>query len=198
MCLFIETIRIENGVINHLDYHNERLNRTRAAFFHQLAPLNLVDYLRPPLEEGTFKCRVAYDHSVREVTYAPYLMRPVASLRLVVSDAIDYSYKSSDREALNRLFSQRGEADDVLIVRKQLLTDTSIANIALYDGRAWYTPEHPLLKGTQRAALLHRKLLQEADICVEQLFTYSHLALFNAMIDFGKIIIPICRESIVL
>ena len=33
----------------------------------------------------------------------PISLRPVHSLQLVYSDDIDYTYKSTDREALNRL-----------------------------------------------------------------------------------------------
>lgn len=195
MCLFIETLRIVNGVVLHLDYHNERLNRTRAAFFHHASPLNLTDYIHlsfdESFDESVIKCRIVYDSLVREVTYTPYTMRPVGSLHIVESDGIDYRYKHANREALNLLFSQKGEADDILIIRNQLLTDTSIANIALYDGSTWHTPANPLLKGTQRAVLLDKKQLKEVDIQIEQLSGYSHIALFNSMIDFGKIILPV-------
>ena len=33
MCQFIETIRIERGVVYNLDYHTERMNQTRAVFW---------------------------------------------------------------------------------------------------------------------------------------------------------------------
>lgn len=193
---FIETLRIENGAVDNLSYHTERFNRTRSAFWNDSVPMNLADYIHPPAAEGVLKCRIVYDQAIREVTYAPYAMRPVRLLRLVASDTIDYTYKSIDREAINCLFSQRDTADDVLIVRNGLLTDTSIANIALYDGRNWFTPTTPLLKGTRRAALLDNRKLAEREITLEQLFTYSHLTLFNAMIDFGKIILPINHTSL--
>ena len=41
------------------------------------------------------------------------------------------------------------EQDEILITRNGLLTDTSIANIALFNGKEWHTPKHPLLKGVQ-------------------------------------------------
>lgn len=198
MCLFIETLRIDNGAIHNLRYHNERFNRTRSAFWNDSIPMNLADYIRPPAVDGMLKCRIVYDEAVREVTYVPYVMRPVRSLRLVASDTVDYAYKSTDREALNHLFSQRETADEVLIVRNKLLTDTSIANIALYDGANWFTPATPLLRGTRRAALLDEHALMEREISLEQLFDYSYIALFNAMIDFGKIILPVNRVSFMI
>lgn len=196
MSPFIETLRIENGVIDNLSYHTERFNRTRSVFWSDSLPMNLADYIRPPEVNGILKCRIVYDEVVKEITYTPYAVRPVRSLRVVASSAIDYTYKSTDREALNCLFSQRETADEVLIVRNGLLTDTSIANIALYDGANWFTPATPLLKGTRRAALLDEHTLTERDIPVEQLFDYSYIALFNAMIDLGKIILPVNRKSI--
>lgn len=195
---FIETIQIKNGVIDNLPYHTERFNRTRSACWNDATPMNLADYIRPPAGEGVLKCRIVYDQAIREITYTPYTMRPVRSLRVVTSDTIDYTYKSTDREALNRLFSLRETADEVLIVRNGLLTDTSIANIALYDGRNWLTPATPLLRGTRRAALLDEHTLTEREISLEQLFDYSHIALFNAMIDFEKIILPINRDSFMI
>jgi 4-amino-4-deoxychorismate lyase len=79
----------------------------------------------------------------------------VSSLHLIESDTINYTYKSTHREELNALYAQRGMADDILIVKDGYLTDTSIANIALYDGHTWFTPAHPLLQGTKRAELLN-------------------------------------------
>ena len=108
-------------------------------------------------------------------------------IRLVYSDCISYTYKSSDREALNQLYSQRGDADDILIVKKGLLTDTSIANIALYNGTEWYTPVSPLLKGTKRAFLIDQGIIREQNILIGNLDTYSKITLFNALIDFRTI-----------
>ena len=76
-------------------------------------------------------------------------------------------------------------------MKQGLLTDTSIANIALSDGTHWYTPAHPLLKGTKRAALLEEGILQEKDIRPEDLPSFSTVRLFNAMIDWGELELPV-------
>lgn len=191
MCLFIETIRIEDGVVCNLAYHNKRMNETRAAHFGQLSPLNLFDYIMPPQSEGRTKCRVVYQEEIEEITYMPYTIRPVNSLQLIYSDTIDYHHKSTDRGMLNSLFTQRCNQDDVLIVKNGLLTDTSIANIALFDGENWFTPSTPLLKGTQRAFLLDQGFIDEKTIRLEELHSYSKIALFNAMIPFGEIILSV-------
>ena len=45
MCQFIETIRIEDGQVYNLSYHTARMNRTRAAFWKEAAPICPALYL---------------------------------------------------------------------------------------------------------------------------------------------------------
>ena len=85
------------------------------------------------------------------------------------------------------LFDLRETEDDVLIVRRGWLTDTSICNIALWNGKQWITPSVPLLAGTKRASLLDRGEMVAGDIRPEDLPGYSRIRLFNAMIEFGEI-----------
>ena len=171
---FIETIRIEQGKACH--------------FWPDCAGIELGEYLKLTPEMSGMKCRVIYDGGgIKEISYEAYQMRPVHSLQLVYSDDIDYTYKSTDREALNRLFACRGERDDILIVRRGLLTDTSIANIALFDGKDWFTPKLPLLRGTCRTALIDSGIIKEKNIRPEELSSYSFVRLFNAMIKWGAL-----------
>lgn len=198
MCRFIETIQIKKGVICNLDYHNKRMNATRALFCESCKPLNLQDYIRYEGEEERVKCRVIYHKAIEEIIYTPYQMRPVQALRILHQNTIEYTYKSTDRENINVLFAQRGTCDDILIVKNGNITDTSIANVALLDETGWHTPEHPLLKGTKRAELLDKGILQQKDIKIEHLFDYSQITLFNAMIDFGEIKIDVTPQTIKL
>lgn len=191
MCQFIETIRIENGKAVNLAFHNYRFNRTRRDIFECNLPVNLADYIQPEQYIDRTKCRIEYQEEVEKVEYLPYTIHPVNSLRMVTSDGLDYTYKSADRQKLNQLFGQKGEADDILIVRDGLLTDTSIANIALWNGSQWETPEVPLLEGTMRASLLGKGLIVPAVIRPQDLSRYSRVRLFNAMISFGEIEFPV-------
>lgn len=187
MCQFIETIRIEDGKAINLGFHNYRFNKTRRDIFECNLPINLADYIQPGLYMERTKCRIEYQEEVENVEYIPYTVRPVKSLRLVTSDGLDYTYKSSNRQKLDELFKQKGEADDILIVRDGLLTDTSIANIALWNGEQWETPETPLLEGTMRASLLGKGKIVPAVIHPQDLSRYSLIRLFNAMVGFGEI-----------
>ena len=159
----------------------------------QIANLRKRLYLTRAMQvAGIVKARVVYgEKGIEDLSYSPYAVRHVHSLALMQADTIDYTYKSAGREPLNCLFALRGACDDILIVKQGLLTDTSIANIALSDGTHWYTPAHPLLKGTKRAALLEEGILQEKDIRPEDLPSFSTVRLFNAMIDWGELELPV-------
>lgn len=184
---FIETLRIVNGEVMNITYHQTRMNRTFAHFWPSAYSENLITALRDvPQEKGIFKARVVYDEiGILQVEYAPYVVRHIQSLKLVYSDTIDYTYKSTDRSCLSELVAQKGDADEIIIVKNGLLTDTSYSNIALYDGKSWYTPGIPLLKGTMRQKLLDERKIQEADIRPEDLKKYHKVALINAMMPLG-------------
>ncbi len=163
------------------------MHRTREDLFGARDEIDLRDYIHPESYRERTKCRVEYGREVLRVEYAPYHMHSVRSLRLVVCDGIDYSYKSTDRRCLNDLFARRAGADDILVIRDGLLTDTSICNVALWNGTCWITPARPLLCGTMRASLLDKGLIRAGDIPVEDLSGYTRIRLFNALIGFGEI-----------
>lgn len=189
MYRFIETIQVCNGELQNLVCHNRRMNETRKALLGATEELDIQDYVGNCPTDGCHKFRVIYDKEICEVTLSSYTMRLVHSLRLVYSNTIDYRYKSTDRKELEELYALRGDQDDVLIVRNRFLTDTSIANVALEKKGVWYTPRTPLLKGTKRALLLEQGVLTELDIPVDEIYSYSRISLFNAMIDFKCLIL---------
>ena len=67
--------------------------------------------------------------------------------------------------------------------RNGLITDTSYANVAFYNGKDWITPSRPLLMGVKRTELFEQKKIRAADICTRQLGDFSEIKLFNAMIS---------------
>ena len=182
MSRYLETIKVVDGEIFHLEYHQKRLNATlNSRYTH-----SLKESLHPP-KKGLFRCRVLYDESSIDVEYIPYTKRSVKRLKLITANGLEYAKKYADREALSALFEQRGECDDVLIIKNSLICDTTIANIALYDGKDWFTPKSPLLFGTTRARYLQNREIKERDITPDSLNEYKKVALMNAMIDFDII-----------
>jgi len=181
---FFETIRIEDGRIHHLPYHQRRVDATLAAHYPH-ASIDLAGRITPP-PDGLWRCRVVYDDEIDSVSYHPYTPRKVSSIRLIEAD-IDYPYKYCDRSAIDELFAQRGDADEILIVKEGLLTDTSIANIALYIEGTWLTPAKPLLAGTTRARLIDEGALKTADLTPDDLKRAQKVALLNAMVGFLEV-----------
>ena len=193
---FVETIKIKNGKALALPYHQARMERTISHLVSTSLEkficnfsflISNFNYLSPTPEMDLYKARVVYGAGgVEPVEYAPYQMRTIRSLKVVEDDEIDCTYKSTDRSQLNALVAQKGDCDEIIIVKNGLLTDTSFTNLALYDGNCWLTPKHPLLHGTKRAQLLEAGIIREADLTLEDLKRAQKVSLFNAMIDFGE------------
>jgi 4-amino-4-deoxychorismate lyase len=181
--LLLETIRIEEGTIHNLSYHQARVNRSREHLFHTFSTLELASHIKVPAQKGIFRCRILYGQEIEKIEYLPYIPKPIAHLKIVTSN-IEYRYKYADREALDGLLTSHPEADEVIIEKNGLLTDTTIANIAFYRNGIWYTPKMPLLEGTMREKFLDKGLLQTKDIRKAELESYTHVALINAMIGF--------------
>ncbi|MCD4681375.1 MAG: aminotransferase class IV family protein [Bacteroidales bacterium] len=186
MSLLFETIKIDNSKACNIEYHNERLNRSRRALFSSEDPIDLAMLIIVPenMRSGVVRCRVAYEDEIRKVEYFPYQPRKIRSLKLIECDDIDYSFKFDDRTKLNELLKQKGNADDILIVKNKFITDTSFSNIVFHDGKKWITPSTPLLQGTKRTQLLKEKIIKEDEIKVSDLRNFSKAVLINAMVGF--------------
>ncbi len=180
--LLLETIRIENGEVFNLPYHQARFDKSRHDFYGNTPDVDLALHIQPPAQ-GLFRCRILYADTIRHIEYLPYVPKTIHSLKIVPSD-IDYRYKYADRSALDALLHAHTEADEVIIEQNGLLCDTTIANLAFFDGTRWVTPQRPLLEGTMRAMYLDKGLLHPENITKENLKNYTHVALMNAMIGF--------------
>lgn len=183
-----ETIRVEDGVPMHLHWHQERVNRSFVTYFKKPGAPNLRYLIKVPDDcmTGLFKCRFFYNRSSHSMEFSPYLAREVRSLQLVRGDHISYEMKFTDRDSLDALQSLKGNCDDVLIVKRGMVTDTTYTNICFFDGEQWVTPSEPLLSGTCRQRLLDEKKIIEASIRVEDLSNYVSFRLINAMVDFDS------------
>jgi len=186
MSLLIESIKLLDGEFRNLFYHEQRMNRA----LHQLCGVqehfDLEEFLMK-MEypaKGLYKCRLVYDENSTEVEFLPYIPKPVNTLKIVEHDRISYEHKYKDRSQIDRLFEKKQSYDDILIVRKGLITDSSYCNIVFRRGRRWYTPWSPLLKGTQRAKLLEHDLIQVEEIRVADLEEFETFRLINAMLEF--------------
>jgi 4-amino-4-deoxychorismate lyase len=180
--LLLETIKIEDGVIHNLSYHQHRCTKSRQILFDSHDVLNLSSSIDAP-KMGLYRCRILYGEVLYSIEYIPYTPKEIQRVKIVSSD-IEYSLKYANRDALNALLESNEDVDEVIIEKNGYLTDTTISNIAFFDGKQWVTPLKPLLEGTMRAKLIDEGFLRPKEIKKEDLKNYSQVALMNAMIGF--------------
>ena len=181
MSLLFESIACRDGQLQNLFYHQKRMNKSRKVL-HGYDNLLALDGLSVPdgASKGLWKCRVSYNMNIENVEFSPYTPANPKSFKLVRAD-ITYQHKFEDRFELNELFDQRGDADDIIIVRNNQLTDTSFGNIILKAGCKWLTPTNPLLKGTMRGFLLNQGRIIEEDIAANDLNSFESFMMINAL-----------------
>lgn len=183
--LLFETIRCEDGVAAHLDYHQKRLASSLQCLGSK-TPFDLQALITPP-KIGVYRCRFIYDADSYRIEFHPYASSKITSLRLVVDNTVHYPLKYTHRDALTSLFERRDACDDVLIVKEGILKDTTIANIALHIEGQWLTPKIPLLYGTTRARLIDEGLLIPAVLTPDDIPNARKVAIMNAMVGFVEI-----------
>ncbi|MDO9153864.1 MAG: aminotransferase class IV [Paludibacter sp.] len=189
MSRFLESIQLKAGEFKRLPFHQARVDYVMKTYFPNQSGINLTEILSKSSfpNVGLYKCRIVFDAEIQLLEFSAYKMRNIKSLKLVETDLESMPFKSEDREKLNEAFSKRENCDDVILIKNGLLTDTSYANIGLYDGENWITPRTPLVYGVNRAELIEKKKIIEKDIRVSDLKDYSKIRLFNAMIEFGAL-----------
>lgn len=180
--LLLETIKIEGGEAQNLRYHQARCDYSRQKLFNVNNSLDLTNIIHAP-QKGLFRCRIVYDEEIHSVEYIPYIEKNIQTLK-IVSTNLHYDFKYANRDTLNMLLASNKDVDEVIIERKGYLTDTTISNLAFFDGKQWFTPEYPLLKGTMRQKLLDEDFLFTKKIKKGDLVDYTQVALINAMIGF--------------
>lgn len=174
--MLFETIRCENGMAQNLRYHEKRMLESSGQEFD-------LSFLKPPLD-GVYRCKLIYKDKIESVEFLQYVKKEIKTLKIVNAN-IDYSKKFLDRNAIEALSALRDGCDDILIVRDNKITDTSIANVAFLDKDGkWLTPKYPLLKGTMRQKLLDDGFLKEAEVSIDDICEFKKVAVINALRGF--------------
>jgi 4-amino-4-deoxychorismate lyase len=186
MCQLVESIRVENRQLHQIEWHNQRLNRSGKSLFNWDNWVDLSEKVTIPdwLTTNRYKCRVVTDGVSFDVSFELYEQRKIQTIKIIHSDVINYPHKTTNREMLNEAYQHRGDCDDVIIVKNGFITDSSAANILLFDGKIWITPDTPLLRGTQREYLLAIGKIDEKSVPLSELGNYSQLKLINALIPY--------------
>jgi 4-amino-4-deoxychorismate lyase len=187
MYQFIESIRLEEGKFGNLDYHQTRIDRAMGEFYSDSPKIDLKKFLHscPMPSIGLHKVRIVYDNEIQSIQISHYTPREIKKLKLVPYDSISYAHKFEDRTELEKLFAQRGECDDVIIVKSNKITDASFANLVFMREGNWFTPSSYLLNGTMRQQLLDQKIIFEEEILASELSKYKKVKLINSMLLFN-------------
>ncbi|HTA84157.1 MAG TPA: aminotransferase class IV [Bacteroidia bacterium] len=195
MYQLIETIKVVNRQFQNLGFHNNRLNRSRRELFGSKNEIDIKEIvsLTSLITEGVYKCTITYSAEIADVQFQPYIIRKIETLKIITDNKIKYSYKYADRTELNEILERKGGCDEIIIVKDNMITDTSFSNLIFFDGLTWHTPVSPLLKGTKREKLVSLGLIKEAKIGINDLVKYNKVGLINAMLEMGDIVIDVAN-----
>ena len=188
MSRLFETIKCIDGKLFNMEFHQARFENACMEYFGISAEIKLIERIEIPdfAKKGLFRCRVTYTSQIEKIEFIPHQYREIKSLKLVEVNEIDYHFKYADRERLQQLFRNRGDCDDIIIVKNGCVTDSFAANLVFFDGLKWWTPDTPLLAGTQRKKLLTEGKIFERRIPTSDISKYSKVGLINALNDFNE------------
>ena len=184
MSQFFESIRINDGIAENLNFHQARVHKTLNAFdaSHNSIELTTIvqELVLPTL--GLFKLRISYDlNGNYEAKCNPYQYKQINHFDLLDIKGQSYDYKNENRDWINEALAQSGK-DEIMMHDDGLIKDCSYTNIVFFDGANWYTPESPLLEGTQRAKLIQEGIIISKALHVDDIPNFIKFKCINAMI----------------
>lgn len=188
-----ETIRLEGNMALNLKYHFQRMSKSAYLLFNEdisfLESLsNEIGLLR---YQERHRCKVYYNLHEYKLEISKYNPQHAAYITFITDDDLEYSLKFSNRQCIEKHVTNLREGEVPIFVKNSLVSDSNYANIALWNGREWLTPDTPLLRGTKRQFLLDKNLIKEASIHVEDMYKYPKLMLINAMLDWEERVISL-------
>lgn len=186
MSRLVESIKLLDGRFYNLPAHEQRMKRSLKALYDVSSSPDLEQFLyhNPFPAKGLYKCRIVYDQLSQEAGFIPYVPKVINRIKVIEDNTIEYAHKFVDRAAIDRLFYQRGDCDDVLIVKNGKVTDCSFSNIVFRKGDQWVTPDTPLLEGTMRQRLLDENLINSREIRGDDIRSFDTFRIINAMLEF--------------
>ena len=190
MSRFIESIKVEDQQIFLAELHQKRMNETFSHFGKDCKIVIQSLFLNLEHDEyGLYKFRIEYDlENNFKTQIVPYAISEHNDFELVINNEIDYSFKSVDRKQFQKLKND-SDADEIIIVKENQITDTSYSNLLFLKDKTWFTPKTYLLNGVMRQSLLASKKIKETEITIDNIKEFSHFQLINALNDFDEMFI---------
>jgi para-aminobenzoate synthetase / 4-amino-4-deoxychorismate lyase len=196
----LETLRHEpDAGYCRLEEHVARLQRSAAYFgfaFDEDSVRSALSRAADGAPEQLARVRLLLSRDGRVDTGVLPLATPDPTVRLAIdltrpvdpNDVILF-HKTTLRAHYEEARARHPDADDVVLVNARgLVTETTIANLAVrLDGR-WWTPPlgDGLLPGVERAALLDDGTLAERSITVQELKRAEEIAVLNSVRGFRR------------
>ncbi|KGQ31291.1 aminotransferase class IV family protein [Gallibacterium anatis] len=184
-----ETLCIENGQVQNLALHQQRYENSLREFYagqpYKIFSLAKIlqknTALWANLQSPIIRCRIDYNATQYHLQCFSYQRKTYQRFQPVICDDIDYHLKYSNRAIFNELLKQKGDCDEIIIVKQGKITDCTIGNLILRQGSQWFTPDSPLLIGTQRSKLLKERKIIERKILLSDLPLFEEIRLINAL-----------------
>lgn len=183
MFLFLESIKLLNGKVYHLDWHQKRVDETFTKCFPKAESLNLKQIISEHSipQKGLYKMRIIYNATDFQLELVPYTKREINTFEFIEID-FDYNLKSTNRTKIDTL-KNTSTKDEVIFTKDNHILDSSYANLAFFDGENWFTPNTYLLNGTTRQRLIRENQLIEIPMRVSQLKNFQKISFINALND---------------
>ncbi len=179
---FFETIRIQDGRIQLLDYHQRRMNRVFRYFYPGHRPHAIADLVELDKYQGAsvVKCRLDYSHHTFSCEYSTYHLRSILKL-VPIESTISYPFKYADRTELDAISTKVHKSEEPLLIAHGRLKETTFGNVIFRIDNRWVTPMYPMFYGIMREFLVSSGQIEMADLFLEDLDRCDQIKIVNAM-----------------
>ena len=190
MSQFIETIRLENGVLHSLNYHQERVNKTFLQFFKTSSSFSLEKVISKNKlpQQGLFKLRIVYDALQQSIEFAEYTRAKFNSYKLVeIDNNFRYSFKSTDRKLFDKISQETDKNILPILIQNKNVSDSVFSNLIFEKNGKLYSPNTPLLFGTMLSQTLLQHKINMITIKEDEIKNFDYIYPINAMNPLGAI-----------
>jgi 4-amino-4-deoxychorismate lyase len=185
MFLF-ESIRVNDGQVPLLDFHQKRIELSYSAVFKKVSTYNLKECIEPFLKkDGIQKCRFIYDDKNYRVEIIDYqLIEPKRIGWLRIDPNFNYSFKFFNRSFFNKINEVYSACDEIILIQNNEITDSTYCNIVIYINNEWILPKSYLLNGVERSRIISKYNFTVAPVSIDKFLLAKEYKLINSMRPF--------------
>lgn len=197
--IFLESVRLENGKVFNLNYHQQRVDETFEKIMKDRKSFCLYEEIQKMKlpSVGLYKIRIEYGSQIIKKEIIPYNRKKIEKFYFVNGEHIFYDLKYADRTCFMNLEKNIPDAE-MIILKNGMITDTSFSNLVFCADNQWVTPKNFLLNGTTRKRLLSEKKIKEMEIHYKNIFDFETIGIINSMNDLEENVFKISRDNIII